>query len=106
MYQGPTARLAQSVERKALNLVVVGSSPTVGDFDLVLLCRGADTTIIRVWVGTAPHRFVCGALQRGCSGYRSNCQAVLVRLHRLAVRTSRCGRDDPGSNPGVDIFAR
>ena len=26
------ARLAQSVERKALNLVVVGSSPTVGDF--------------------------------------------------------------------------
>ena len=27
---GSTARLAQSVERKALNLVVVGSSPTVG----------------------------------------------------------------------------
>ena len=26
----PTARLAQSAERKALNLVVVGSSPTVG----------------------------------------------------------------------------
>ena len=25
------ARLAQSAERKALNLVVVGSSPTVGD---------------------------------------------------------------------------
>ena len=27
-----TARLAQSVERKALNLVIVGSSPTVGAF--------------------------------------------------------------------------
>ena len=27
-----TARLAQSAERKALNLVVVGSSPTVGAF--------------------------------------------------------------------------
>ena len=27
---GCKARLAQSVERKALNLVVVGSSPTVG----------------------------------------------------------------------------
>ena len=27
-----TARLAQSVERKALNLVVVGSSPAVGDW--------------------------------------------------------------------------
>jgi hypothetical protein len=29
--QKPKARLAQSVERKALNLVVVGSSPTVGE---------------------------------------------------------------------------
>ena len=28
--EGSTARLAQSVERKALKLVVVGSSPTVG----------------------------------------------------------------------------
>ena len=28
-----SARLAQSVERKALNLVVVGSSPTVGVLD-------------------------------------------------------------------------
>ena len=28
------ARLAQSVERKALNLVVVGSSPTVGVFNI------------------------------------------------------------------------
>jgi hypothetical protein len=31
-----TARLAQSAERKALNLVVVGSSPTVGAFECVL----------------------------------------------------------------------
>ena len=23
--------------------------------------------------------------------------------HRLVVRTSRCGRDNPGSNPGVDM---
>ena len=30
--QGTKARLAQSAERKALNLVVVGSSPTVGVF--------------------------------------------------------------------------
>ena len=29
-----TARLAQPAERKALNLVVVGSSPTVGAFSL------------------------------------------------------------------------
>ena len=25
-------------------------------------------------------------------------------LHRLVVRTSRCGRDNPGSNPGVDTL--
>ena len=25
------------------------------------------------------------------------------RPHRLVVRTSRCGRDNPGSTPGVDI---
>ena len=24
--------------------------------------------------------------------------------HRLVVRTSRCGRDNPGSTPGVDIL--
>ena len=30
--QASKARLAQSAERKALNLVVVGSSPTVGVF--------------------------------------------------------------------------
>ena len=29
---GPLVRLAQLVERKALNLVVVGSSPTVGRY--------------------------------------------------------------------------
>ena len=26
--------------------------------------------------------------------------------HRLVVRTSRCGRDNPGSTPGEDIFFR
>ena len=31
-YSRSTARVAQSAERKALNLVVVGSSPTVGVF--------------------------------------------------------------------------
>ena len=32
-----------------------------------------------------------------CSGFLSS-----LRLFRLAVRTSRCGRDNPGSNPGRD----
>ena len=44
-----TARLAQSVERKALNLVVVGSSPTVGVFHvriaLMALPRGTGSPI-------------------------------------------------------------
>ena len=35
----PSARLAQSAERKALNLVVVGSSPTVGVFRVCPLLR-------------------------------------------------------------------
>ena len=26
--------------------------------------------------------------------------------HRLVVRTSRCGRDNPGSTPGVDTWTR
>ena len=34
----PIARLAQSVERQALNLMVVGSSPTVGGLVTVLIC--------------------------------------------------------------------
>ena len=38
-YQMTSARLAQSVERKALNLVVVGSSPTVGAAALCLCFR-------------------------------------------------------------------
>ena len=77
------ARLAQSVERKALNLVVVGSSPTVGDFSF----RRPSSSF---WTR-----------QKGRHRRRQT-----RSLHRLAVRTSRCGRDNPGSNPGVDIFDR
>ena len=36
---GSTARLAQSVERKTLNLVVVGSRPTVGVLTLARFLR-------------------------------------------------------------------
>ena len=39
----PSARLAQSAERTALNLVVVGSSPTVGVF--LSLCGGRQMDI-------------------------------------------------------------
>ena len=40
----PTARLAQSAERKALKLVVVGSSPTVGDLLVKARTQGALAT--------------------------------------------------------------
>ena len=42
------ARLAQSVERKALNLVVVGSSPTVGVFGLAVDFRRAHEAARRI----------------------------------------------------------
>ena len=46
-----TARLAQSAERKALNLVVVGSSPTVGAFSrrLCVFCERACVASVRGW---------------------------------------------------------
>ena len=35
---------------------------------------------------------------------RPNSTGPTPSPHRLVVRTSRCGRDNPGSTPGVDIF--
>jgi hypothetical protein len=46
---GAIARLAQSAERKALNLVVVGSSPTVG------VCTGRPTGNPRITSMAAMH---------------------------------------------------
>ena len=49
------ARLAQSVERKTLNLVVVGSSPTVGDcFTVVSL---------EILFSLPPNKSICIGLQ-------------------------------------------
>ena len=31
------------------------------------------------------------------------CGSAMCSPHRLVVRTSRCGRDNPGSTPGADI---
>ena len=76
-----TARLAQSAERKALNLVVVGSRPTVG---ALLLFFMADPIV----------------------GSAQSCFHVHVHSgpHRLVARTSRRGRDNPGSTPGAVIL--
>jgi hypothetical protein len=53
------ARLAQSVERKALNLVVVGSSPTVGVFvDGNSSCDSHHLSVAR-WRGAALQNDTC-----------------------------------------------
>ena len=51
-----SARLAQSAERKALNLVVVGSSPTVGVSSLVSVDANAAS-----WIRTVLRRFASNA---------------------------------------------
>ena len=54
-------------------------------------------------------RFSCGHWPQCPGTLDSNsvitCGASLISSpHRLVVRTSRCGRDNPGSNPGVDTL--
>ena len=44
------ARLAQSAERKALNLVVVGSSPTVGESLLPEEHGQPQPVVVAAWV--------------------------------------------------------
>ena len=39
-----------------------------------------------------------------CRDWRATRHSGTSSPHRLVVRTSRCGRDNPGSTPGVDIF--
>ena len=49
-----SAGLAQSVERKTLNLVVVGSSPTAGDFFFFLITAFMEAlTLVSVWLSAA-----------------------------------------------------
>ena len=46
----PEARLAQPVVRKALNLVVVGSSPTVGVTAKLCVCLPLLARVVAGWV--------------------------------------------------------
>ena len=65
-----------------------------------------------VLAGAARQRRVCMRFSRGhwpqCPGTLVSdnvitCGASLISSpHRRVVRTSRCGRDNPGSNPGAD----
>ena len=60
------ARLAQSVERKALNLVVVGSSPTVGVTNPFSTCH-LFCRILEYVMSTLPRlpypKFICDLAQ-------------------------------------------
>ena len=67
----PRARLAQSAERKALNLVVVGSSPTVG----VFVGRFWDVVVVWVWL----HKWTHWGLNPGPSA----CKADVIPLHHV-----------------------
>ena len=51
------ARLAQSVERKALNLVVVGSSPTVGVLTLARFLRSKLSFVSATTSNNTPAHF-------------------------------------------------
>ena len=83
------ARLAQLVERKALNLVVVGSSPTVGAFHVLLL------------------RWKLEMERRSnvvVEGKRGNRQGQSLRGRRqcsLAVEHPLSKREVVGSNPAI-----
>ena len=84
------AELAQSVERKALNLVVVGSSPTFG-----------------VASFSVPHVFT-GTRMRGAMAARripdpkvaGSIPVVFTIRCSIVASTFRCGRKIPGSIPG------
>ena len=56
------ARLAQSVERKALNLVVVGSSPTVGVLPFPLGWRSFRCPVVFRWFSFLPYPFLFGGI--------------------------------------------
>ena len=56
---------------------------------------------VRVVEDTGRNPF--GSAHRGLSPFLLNIIEIEVQSpHHLVVRTSRCGRDNPGSTPGVD----
>ena len=82
------ARLAQSVERKALNLVVVGSSPTVGVF--VSLSSKFRTVKRHRWgsnpCGQSPLDFKSNSLTSRTQCLRGICEACIpLRLPELST---------------------
>ena len=80
-----SARLAQSVERKALNLVVVGSSPTVGILYFLLLLFSFMVCILAPTVSLLIHLLkvsVASALLISVSVFAPTV-SHLIHLHNL-----------------------
>ena len=74
------------VERKTLNLVVVGSSPTVGNLKIVFV-------VLFIWS-------VCQ-----CFDIAAQIELQLSRVVGLVVRISAFQADGPGSIPGQRNFS-
>ena len=88
----------------------------VGSIRLECVCVyacgvGVRVCVVRVPVGASMGLWVYGracllaVAEVACDGGGRSTPKHDNRLHRLVVRTSRCGRDNPGSTPGVDMFA-
>ena len=80
-----TARLAQSAERKALNLVVVGSSPTVGVLDIVgnSMCAARHPKLSPIMVAplyTRPDHTLLPGLSRFSCHENLQCQVDILLM--------------------------
>ena len=59
--------------------------------------------LIHAWIGMV--EMVHGNMWSSQKKIHNNYTCLQdICLHRLVVRTSRCGRDNPGSTPGGDIY--
>ena len=108
------ASLAQSVARRSHNPKVVSSILTRSIFRRhvvrsreVNVVKKASPSVhhieiivsLRFWAHClASHLYRCAVSKHV---ERNLVAAVVAGPYRLAVRTSRCGRDNPGSNPGT-----
>ena len=93
---------------KALRATRVGPRPGVGSGAAVRSCLRS--RVARLAFVAPPHVHAPppqrAGQHRAASTELGSCSfcrtSFFLSPHRLVVRTSRCGRDNPGSNPGVD----
>ena len=104
----PSSRLAQLVERKTLNLVVVGSSPTVGAFSFSALAfQGPEVLFLacaRACIQTECHSPLTLTLEGGCLASQTERGQLLWRSWQrvgLIIPRSRVR-----SSPGARLFVR